>query len=47
MTTEVVRVGDFEANLAWVVGVERPAPFAVAVFHDPLRLMVDILDTAP
>ncbi len=47
VATEVVRIGDFEANLAWVVGVERPAPFAVTFLSDPLRLVVDILDTAP
>jgi hypothetical protein len=45
LATEVVRVGDFEANLAWVVGLEAPAPFAVAFFRDPLRLVVDVVDT--
>jgi hypothetical protein len=44
VVTEVVRVGDFEANLAWVVGLTRPAPFAVAFFDDPLRLVVDVFE---
>ena len=40
--TEAVRTGDFEATLAWTVGLVHRAPFAVAVFHDPLRLVVDV-----
>lgn len=40
--TEVVRVDDFEANLAWVVGLPTQQPFAVAVLSDPLRLVVDV-----
>jgi hypothetical protein len=40
---EVVLTGDFESNMAWVVGLDRQAPFAVAFFEDPLRLVVDIL----
>lgn len=40
--TEVVRTGDFEANLAWVVGLEHRAPFAVTVLAEPLRLVVDV-----
>jgi hypothetical protein len=47
VATEVVRIGDFEANLAWVVGLERPSPFAATVLRDPLRLVVDVLDAAP
>lgn len=41
--TEVVRTGDFEANLAWVAGVDRRRPFAVAFLEDPLRLVVDVV----
>jgi hypothetical protein len=40
--TEVVRTGDFEANLAWVIGMDREAPFAVEWLRDPLRLVVDV-----
>lgn len=39
---EIVRVGDFEANLAWVLGLDAARPFAVAVFEDPLRFVVDV-----
>jgi hypothetical protein len=42
-TTELVFVGDFESNMAWVIGSEARAPFAVAFFEDPLRLVVDIV----
>jgi hypothetical protein len=44
VVTEVVRIGDFEQNLAWVIGVDERRPFAVAFFADPLRLVVDIFD---
>jgi hypothetical protein len=40
--TEVVRTGDFEANLAWVVGLRSEQAFAVTTLSDPLRLVVDI-----
>ena len=40
---ELVRTGDFEANLAWVVGVAERAPFAVALLDDPVRLVVDVV----
>lgn len=43
VVTEVVRTGDFEANLAWVAGVDRRRPFAVAFLKDPLRLVVDVV----
>jgi hypothetical protein len=43
---EVVRIGDFEQNMAWVVGLDERRPFAVAFFADPLRLVVDIFDRA-
>lgn len=39
---EVVRIGDFEGQLAWVIGVDRRRPFAAAMFEDPLRLVVDV-----
>ncbi len=40
--TEVVRTGDFEAVLTWVIGVEAEAPFAVSTLADPSRLVVDL-----
>jgi hypothetical protein len=40
--TELVFVGDFEANLYWAVGLTRPAPLAVGVLSNPTRLVVDI-----
>lgn len=42
---ELVFVGDFESNMAWVVGSERRAPFAAEFLADPLRLVVDIIDS--
>jgi hypothetical protein len=47
VVNEVVRTGDFEANLAWTAGLTHRAPFAVAVFSDPLRLVVDVLHRHP
>lgn len=40
--TEVVRTGDFEATLSWVVGLPSEQPFTVEVLEDPLRLVVDV-----
>lgn len=42
LVTELVRTGDFEANLTWVIGLRRQVPFAVTVLSDPVRLVVDI-----
>jgi hypothetical protein len=42
---EVARIDDFEGNTSWLVGVDRVAPFAVAVLEAPLRLVVDIART--
>lgn len=39
---EVVRTGDFEAVLTWVVGVAEEAPFLVTTLADPSRLVIDI-----
>jgi hypothetical protein len=41
---ELVLTGDYEANMGWVLGTERRAPFAMAFLKDPLRLVVDVLD---
>ena len=40
--TEVVRTGDFEANLTWVVGVERELPYRVSVLRSPSRVVVEV-----
>lgn len=39
---EVVRVGDFEGQLTWVVGTWRRAPFTVATLDSPARIVVDV-----
>lgn len=41
---ELVLTGDYEANMGWVLGTERRAPFAMAFLQDPLRLVLDVLD---
>lgn len=41
--TEAVRTGDFEAMLAWTIGLEERLPFGVTTFSDPARLVVDVL----
>ena len=43
VVNELVFVGDFEALMSWVVGVDTPDPFAVAMYSDPTRLVVDIV----
>lgn len=40
--TEVVRAGDFEANLEWAIGVRTERPYHVTVLEDPARLVVDV-----
>ena len=40
--TEVVRVGDFEANLTWVVGVDSAAPYRVEVLPDENAIVVEV-----
>ena len=39
---EVVRAGDFEADLVWVVGAEAETPFTVTTLPSPSRLVVDV-----
>lgn len=39
---EVVRSGDFEAVLTWVIGVEGERPFTVNELGDPSRLVIDV-----
>jgi hypothetical protein len=43
VVTEAVRTGDFEANMASVVGLDQRSPLAVTFLEDPLRLVVDIV----
>jgi hypothetical protein len=40
--TEVVKAGDFEANLEWAIGVRRQAPFRITVLEAPARVVVDL-----
>ncbi|MBW3547004.1 MAG: hypothetical protein KY452_02560 [Actinobacteria bacterium] len=40
--TEVVRVGDFEANLAWVVGVDSTVPYRVEVLPGDNAIVVEL-----
>lgn len=42
VVTEVVRVGDFEAQLTWVVGTSARSPFKVTTLGSPARLVVDV-----
>jgi hypothetical protein len=39
---QVVRTGDFEALLTWVVGLDEQRPFTVTTLQDPTRVVVDI-----
>jgi len=39
---EAARTGDFEAILAWVVGLDEGRDFKVSTLADPTRLVVDI-----
>lgn len=40
--TEVVRVGDFEANLTWVVGIDSTAPYRVEVLPGENAIVVEV-----
>lgn len=44
--TEVVRTGDFEAVLTWVVGVDRTRPFKVTVTASPKHVLIIDIGTA-
>jgi hypothetical protein len=39
---EVVKAGDFEAVLRWVIGSRRLVPFKVTLLTDPSRVVVDL-----
>ena len=45
VVTEVVRTGDFEANLEWAIGLEEEVPFLVTVLGDPSRIVIDLAAT--
>ena len=40
--TEVVRTGDFEANLTWVIGVRTNAEFRISATPSPARVVVEL-----
>ena len=42
VVTEVVRTGDFEANLTWVIGLDREVPYRVEVLGGPARVVLDL-----
>lgn len=42
VVVEVVRAGDFEGQLTWVVGTSARAPFKVTTLGSPSRLVVDV-----
>jgi hypothetical protein len=42
---EVVRLGDFEAVLTWVIGLGKRADFRVSTADNPARLIVDVRNT--
>ena len=39
---ELVLLGDFEAVLSWVIGVDAEHPFRVTVLDEPARIVIDI-----
>jgi hypothetical protein len=39
---DVVRTGDFEANLEWVLGLDAKAPFRVRTESSPNRVVVEV-----
>ncbi len=45
VVTEVVRIGDFEANLTWAVGLHDEVPYRVEVLKDPPRIVIDLATT--
>ena len=44
VVTELVQVTDHHGALAWVIGLRRETPFAVALLRDPPRIVVDLVD---
>ncbi len=42
VVTEVVRTGDFEANLTWVIGLDERVPYRVEVLSNPARVVIDL-----
>ncbi|MBW3573589.1 MAG: hypothetical protein KY450_01825 [Actinobacteria bacterium] len=42
VVTEVVRIGDFEANLTWVIGLDEMVPYRVEVLSNPARVVIDL-----
>ena len=42
VVTEVVRTGDFEANLDWAIGLREEVPFLVSTLSNPSRVVIDL-----
>ena len=45
VVVELVRIGGFEAVLAWAIGTDGKLPFLVTELQDPARLVIDIATT--
>jgi hypothetical protein len=45
VVTELVRTGDFEAVLTWIIGLEKQVDFRVLALDGPPRLVVDLRNT--
>ena len=44
VVTEVVQLGDFEAQLTWAIGTIGGQRFKVTTLSDPTRLVVDVVN---
>jgi hypothetical protein len=42
--TEVVEVGDFEAQMTWAIGTTEGQPFKVSSLSNPTRLIIDVIN---
>jgi hypothetical protein len=42
VVVELEQTCDFEAQVAWVLGVKKPNKYRVLTLNDPLRLVVDV-----
>lgn len=42
LVTEVVKVGDFENRVAWIIGLDADAAYGFETFADPARLVIDV-----
>ena len=45
VVTEVVRTGDFEANLSWAIGASGQVPYRVEALTGPARIIIELSTT--